>query len=65
MRETRAISGSSRAIYALFSQSDVMMGDKVRKKSAIDNAQVKNLQITEQSLTLENKRFIAVYLQIL
>ena len=43
----------------------------IKKKAAsrtrlqIDNVQVKNLQITEQSLTLENKRFIAVYLQIL
>ena len=40
-------------------------GTKLGKNLQIDNVQVKNLQITEQSLTLENKRFIAVYLQIL
>ena len=52
-----------------FCAFDVISGDiwgtKLGKNLQIDNVQVKNLQITEQSLTLENKRFIAVYLQIL
>ena len=40
-------------------------GTDLGKNLQIDNTKVKNLQITIQTLTLENKRITAVFLQIL
>ncbi len=52
-----------------FCTFDVILGDiwgtKLGKNLQIGNTQIKNLQTTEQTLTLENKRFTAVCLQIL